>query len=86
VLVRALREGINILSLQPPHVPPSSPCVGKKGGRVKGGGRQACSCSTGAETVATRFHGLEELHALLANVSRTILEMPLVEPQQKPRF
>jgi hypothetical protein len=43
-------------------------------------------CSTGAETVATRFHRLEELHALLANVSRTILEMPLVEPQQKPRF
>jgi len=58
----------------------------RKGGRVKGGGTPGVFCSTGAETVAARFHGLEELHALLANVSRTILEMPLVEPQQKPRF
>jgi hypothetical protein len=60
--------------------------VGKKGGQGERWGAPGVFCSTGAETVATRFHRLEELHALLANVSRNILEMPLVEPQQKPRF
>jgi hypothetical protein len=54
--------------LSSPHVPPSSPLVEAEGGEGEGEGIPVLLRSTGAETIATCFHRVEETPALPANV------------------